>query len=168
MDTHLKTSLWKQYGAAIDTLDDVIGLCPDELWTAVVWDDDEAPQYGQFWFIAFHTLSWLDLFLAGSREAYVMPAPFIRGGLPDQPYTKEQVQGYLVHCRETCRTTIEGLTDERARQVCTFPWMEPTYLELQLYCMRHVMEHAGQLGYFLGRNGVVGMDWVAAARAGDG
>ncbi len=46
--------------------------------------------------------------------------------------------------------------------------MEPTYLELQFYCMRHVMEHAGQLGYFLGQNGVVEMDWVAAAREGDG
>lgn len=168
MDTNLKTSLWNQYGAAIDTLGDAIGLCPDELWTAIVWADDDDPQYGQFWFVAFHTLSWLDLFLTGSREAFELPAPFIRGGLPDQPYTREQITTYLAHCRAKCRATIEGLTDERAGQVCPFPWMEPTYLELQLYCMRHVMEHAGQLGYFLGQRGVVGMDWVSKARESNG
>ena len=39
MDPNLKTSLWSQYGAAIDTLDDAIGLCPDPLWSAVVWPE---------------------------------------------------------------------------------------------------------------------------------
>jgi hypothetical protein len=46
--------------------------------------------------------------------------------------------------------------------------MEPTFLELQLYCMRHVMEHAGQLAYFLGQKGVTGMDWVSQARESHG
>lgn len=164
MDTHLKTSLWRQFGAAIDTLDDAIGLCPDTLWTAVMWPDEDDARYGQFWYIATHTLVWLDLYLTGSAEGFAPPPPFVRGRLPDEPYSKEQVQSYLAHCRATCRATIEGLTDERAQQRCPFPWMEPTFLELQLYCMRHVMEHAGQLGYFLGQNGVAGMDWVSWAR----
>ena len=166
MDTHMKTILWNQYGAAIDTLDDAIGLCPDHLWTAVVWKDDEDARFGQFWFVAYHTLFWLDLFLTGSSEGFLPPAPFIRGRLPDEPYAKDHVRAYLVHCREKCRATVEGLTDERAQQPCPFPWMEPTFLELQLYCMRHIMEHAGQLGYFLGQNDVVGMDWVSQARDG--
>ena len=167
MDTHLKTSLWNQYGAAIDTLDDAIGLCPDHLWTAVVWQDDEDARFGQFWFVAYHTLFWLDLFLTGSSEGFLPPPPFIRGRLPDEPYAKDQVRAYLGHGREKCRVTIEALTDERAQQRCPFPWMEPTFLELQLYCMRHIMEHAGQLGYFLGQQGVTGMDWVSGARDGD-
>ena len=164
MNTNLKTSLWSQYGAAIDTLSDAIELCPDPLWTAVVWQDDEDARYGQFWFVAYHTVFWLDLFLTGSSEGFLPPPPFVRGRLPDEPYTKDQVRAYLTHGREKCRTTIEGLTDERARQRCPFPWMEPTFLELQLYCMRHVMEHAGQLGYVLGQQGVAGMDWVSQAR----
>jgi hypothetical protein len=168
MDTNLKTSLWKQYGAAIDTLDDAIGLCPDSLWTAVVWQDEEDARYGQFWFVAYHTLFWLDLFLTGSREGFAPPAPFILGALPEEPYTKNQIRGYLQHCRGKAHSTIEHLTDERARQHCPFPWMEPTFLELQLYCMRHIMEHAGQLGYFLGQNGVAGMDWVSQARESHG
>lgn len=164
MDTNLKTSLWKQFGAAIDTLDDAIMLCPDNLWTAVVWKDDEDARYGQFWYIATHTLVWLDLYLTGTAEGFAPPAPFSRSALPDQPYTKDQVRAYLARCRGKCRATIEGLTDERARQLCRFNWMEPTFLELQLYCMRHVMEHAGQLGYFLGQNNVAGIDWVSQAR----
>ncbi|MCA9867099.1 MAG: DinB family protein [Anaerolineae bacterium] len=164
MDTNLKTSLWQQFGAAIDTLNDAINLCPDHLWTAVVWPDEEDARYGQFWFIAYHTLFWLDLFLTGSSEGFAPPAPFIRGALPDHPYTQDEVRAYLVQCRAKCRATIEGLTDERARQRCPFRWMEPTFLELQFYCMRHVMEHAGQLGYFLGQQGVAGIDWVSQAR----
>lgn len=31
MDSNLKASLWSQYGAAIDTIDDTIGRCPDDL-----------------------------------------------------------------------------------------------------------------------------------------
>ena len=164
MDTNLKTSLWLQFGAAIDTLDDAIGLCPEHLWTAVVWPDEEDARYGHFWFIAYHTLFWLDLYLTGSSDGFLPPAPFIRGALPDQPYTQDQVRAYLAHCREKCRATIEDLTAERAQQRCPFPWMEPTFLELQLYCMRHVMEHAGQLGYFLGAHDVAGIDWVSQAR----
>ncbi len=45
--------------------------------------------------------------------------------------------------------------------------MEPAFLELQLDCMRHGMEHAGQLSYFLGQQGVMGMDWVSQARGDD-
>jgi hypothetical protein len=59
---------------------------------------------------------------------------------------------------------IEALTDEKANQICTFDWMEPTFLELQLYCMRHVQEHAAQLSLLLGQNGISGPDWVAKAR----
>lgn len=164
MDTHLKTSLWLQFGAAIDTLDDAIGLCPDHLWTAVLWPDEEDERFGQFWFVAYHTLSWLDRFLTGSLEGFAPPAPFIRGALPDKPYTKDQIRAYLEQCRRKCQATIESLTDERARQPCPFPWFEPTFLELQLYCMRHVQEHATHLSYFLGQHDVSDLDWVAQAR----
>jgi hypothetical protein len=52
-----KTSVWQQYGAAIDMLEDAIRLCPDHLWIAVVWDDTEDVRYGQFWFVAYHSLT---------------------------------------------------------------------------------------------------------------
>jgi hypothetical protein len=159
-----RTSTWKQFGAAIDMLNDVIRLCPDPLWTAAVWKDPEDERYGQFWFIAYHTLFWLDLFLTGSSEGFTPPPPFIRGALPEQPYRKDQILAYLGACRKKCQATIEGLTDEKAGQRCVFKWMEPSFLELQMYCMRHVQEHAAQLSLALGQHDVTGMDWIASAR----
>jgi len=164
MDTTLKTCIWQQFGAAIDTLDDAIRLCPDRLWTAVLWDDSEDARYGQFWFVVYHTVFWLDLFLTGSSEGFAPPSPFIRGALPEKPYTKEEVRAYLTQCRQKSKAAIDALTDEKAYQICTFQWMEPTFLELQLYSMRHVQEHAAQLSYFLGRNGASGMDWIPKAK----
>jgi hypothetical protein len=164
MDTTLKTTVWQQFGASIDMLDDAISACPDVLWTAVLWDDQDDPGYGQFWFVAYHTLFWLDLYLTGSSEGFVPPVPFVRGVLPEKPYSKDEVSSYLQQCRQKCQSVIGGLTDEKAHQICTFDWMEPTFLELQLYSMRHVQEHAAQLSLVLGQNGISGPDWVAEAR----
>jgi hypothetical protein len=164
MDTRLKTSIWEQFGAAIDMLADAISLCPDHLWTAVLWKDPENVVYGQFWFVVYHTLFWLDLYLTGSSDGFAPPAPFIRGKLPETPYTKDQIRTYLDHCRGKCQSTIEALTDEKANQRCTFDWIEASFLEMQLYSMRHVQEHAGQLNLLLGQHDVTGMDWVTKAR----
>lgn len=164
MDTALKTLVWQQFGAAIDMLDDAINLCPDRLWNAVLWKDPEDERYGQFWFVAYHTVFWLDLYLAGYSKGFTPPVPFIRGKLPEQPYTKEQVRGYLSQSRQKCQATIEGLTDEKAHQRCTFDWIEASYLEMQLYSIRHVQEHAAQLNLLLGQHNVPGIDWITQAR----
>ncbi len=165
MNVDWKRSTWNQFGAALDMLDDVVRLCPDALWTAVLWKDPDDERYGQFWYLAYHTLKWLDLYLTGSLEGFAPPPPFLAKGLPDQPYTREEILGYLTACREKCRTTIEGMTDERAQQRCVFEWMEPTFLELMLYTMRHVQEHTAQLSLLLGQHGVTGMDWIPIARS---
>lgn len=164
MDSLLKTSIWQQFGAAIDMLDDAINLCPDQLWTAALWKDEDDARYGQFWFIAYHTLFWLDLYLTGYSDGFTPPAPFIRGVLPENPYTKGQINIYLKQCRKKCQSTIETLTDDAARQVCKFDWVEASFLEMQLYNMRHVQEHGAQLNLLLGQHGVLGMDWVTQAR----
>jgi hypothetical protein len=164
MDTSLKTSIWQQFGASIDMLDDAINLCPDHLWTAVLWEDPDNVQYGQFWFVAYHTLFWLDLYLTGSSEGFAPPSPFIRGVLPEKPHTKDQIRTYLDQCRRKCQSTIEALTDEKAHQRCTFEWVEASFLEMQLYNMRHVQEHAAQLNLLLGQHDVSGLDWVTQAR----
>jgi hypothetical protein len=164
MKIECRESLWNQFGAAIDTLSDAIHLCPENLWTVQMWKDPEDDRYGQFWFIAYHSLFWLDLFLTGTKENFTPPPQFIRGKLPDKPYTKDQIVTYLNFCRKKSQSTIEGLTDERAQQICIFEWMEPSFFELLLYCMRHLQEHAAQLSFVLGQHDVSGMDWVASAR----
>ncbi len=167
MTVDWRASTWRQYGAAIDMLADAINLCPPELWTVALWTDPDDERYGQFWFLAYHALKWVDLYLTGTAEGFAPPPPFLAKGLPEQPYTKEQVLAYLRDCRAKCRSTLEALTDERAQQRCVFDWVQPTFLELQEYSMRHVQEHAAQLNLVLGQHGVTGMDWVATARSQD-
>lgn len=178
MESFWGAILWKQFGAAIDMLDNALVACPDTLWRQPVWQDSSAPSgRAEFWYVAYHTLFWLDLYLFGSEEGFAPPAPYAlveqddaSGPIPDKTYSKEQVRTYLAYCRDKCRSTIEMMTDERARQPVSFGWVEDgeviSYYELQLYNMRHVQEHAAQLNLLLGRNGIPGeqIDWVARAR----
>lgn len=36
----------------------------------ILWKDADDERYGQFWFVAYHTLKWLDLFLTGTMERF--------------------------------------------------------------------------------------------------
>lgn len=170
MDDLWKTALWQQFGAAIDFLAESINACPDELWLAPLWKTaDRPPELSQFWYVAYHTLFWLDLYLTGTEEGFAPPPPFIlieqyQGEpLPERPYTKDELQAYLAACRERCEATISALTEETAQRRCTFGWGECSYLELLIYNMRHVHGHASQLNMLLGQNGIKARDWVARA-----
>ena len=65
---------------------------------------------------------------------------------------------------ELWRDSFETLTDEKAGQLCQFPWGgEMSFAELQLYNMRHVQEHASQLSLHLGPKAGFAPDWVSRA-----
>jgi hypothetical protein len=180
METAWGDALWQQLGAAIAALENPLATCPDSLWTERLWPGapppDFPPQFADFWYVGFHALVWLDLYLAGVPEEEFAPhAPFAQGVLdsaesaPEQPYTKEMLLGYLASLREKCRTTLAALTDEQARRTVEYPWTEGravSYLELQLYNMRHVQEHAAHLSMYLGQHGISGeqVDWVPRAQ----
>ena len=170
MNINWKTIIWQQFGAAIDTLDSVLRACPDDLWRDRLWDDPAArPEYAQFWYRVYHTLFWLDLYLTGAEEGFTPPAPFAliemeEDDLPERPYTKDELQAYLAYGRQKCQATIEALTDETAQRRCRFGWGDVSFVELQLYSMRHVQEHAAQLSLLLGQKGISVPDWVATAR----
>jgi hypothetical protein len=167
MDTNLKTSIWQQFGASIDYLADSVSACPDQVWLASLWLTPNAkPERAQFWYVVYHTLFWLDLYLTGAEEGFLPPAPFTlieQDGddpLPERVYTKAELQAYLHAGRKKCQTTIEALTDETAQRRCRFSWGELSFLELLVYNMRHVHGHASQLNMLLGQNGVSTTDYV--------
>ncbi len=98
MDTTIKTGIWQQFGAAIDYLAETMSACPNPLWRAASWNHpDEQPEFSQFWYRAYHTLFWLDLYLTGAEEGFVPPAPFALieqddGWMPpERAYTKEEL-----------------------------------------------------------------------------
>lgn len=171
MDATFKTSIWQQFGAAIDYLAETMSACPDQFWLAPLWQTpNKQPEFAQFWYVAYHTLFWLDLYLTGTEEGFVPPAPFTLieqdedGPLPERVYTKDELQEYLKDCRKQCRVTIEALTDETAQRHCRFGWGECSFLELLLYNLRHVHGHASQLNMLLGQHNVSVIDWITKAR----
>src|SRR6266699_373457 len=177
MDPLWSNALWQQFGASIDMFENALLACPSTLWNGRLWSDLEEPEHPAFWSITYHTLFWLVLYLTGSREGFAPLTPFVNvldpaSVPPEQPYTRDELHAYLVHLRKKCQTTIAGLSDEKAHQPVAFPWLgeKPmSFLELLLYTMRHVQEHAAQLNLFLGQNAMDGAsDWVSRAKADEG
>ncbi len=151
--------LWRQFAVTIDSFGDALRNCPDELWEKCLWEDEAdqwvAAGFSAYWYLCYHTLFWLDLYLTGAEEGFSPPAPFdlvemeANEALP-RTYTREELLGYLKSCRQKCQETIADLSVEQAYRVCRFPWGEVPFAELLLYTMRHVQEHAAQLHLFLG------------------
>ncbi len=166
MDTTFKIGIWRQFGATIEYLENTITACPDHLWHASMWDTGQSrPERSQVWYVAYHTLFWLDLYLTGTEDGFVPPAPFTlieQDGddpMPERPYTKAELLGYLEGCRARCIATIQNLTDEKAHQRCEFAWGEVSFFELLIYNLRHVQEHAGQINMLLGQRGIATADY---------
>ena len=157
-------SLWKsttrgQFGAAIDMLENAIRACPDELWS----DRSQRPEP---WYLACHTLFWLDLYLSESPDGFAPPAPFglqeldPAGVIPERPYTKEELLTYLEHGRRKCHARIEALTEESASRRFVIGRVDLTVAELLLYNMRHVQHGAAQLNLILRRETADAPRWV--------
>ena len=165
--------LWRQFGASIDMLSECLRDCADELWEKSLWDDQPdqwvASGFSSFWYLSYHTLFWLDLYLTGAEEGFTPPAPFdlveMEAGesLP-RIYTREELLGYLETCRRKCQETINTMSNEQARRLCSFSWGELSFAELQLYNLRHVQEHGAQLRMFLGQQAGKSTGWVSTAQ----
>ena len=186
METSWSAALWGQFGAAIDMLDNALEACPTSLWRERLWsappDHPQSP-FGEFWYIAYHTLYWLDVYLSSVADSTPgvtppsPPSPFPAPSLdadderPERPYAKDDLLIYLAYTRQKCQSTINTLIGERARFPYEFPWERGqgrpiSYLELMMYTMRHVQEHAAQLSLFLGQHGIpdADLDWVPQAK----
>ena len=178
MGTTWRLALQRQFGRAIDALETALRTCPDDLWEESLWEvkpDDAGVQptdrggqrvAGQthesiqvlsaFWYLAYHSLFFLDFYLSGGteQEGFVPPAPFSAdehdaGVLPKRMYTRAELLTYLAHNLQKCQTTIEELQDEQV----LYRWgqNDVSFVELLLVNMRHVQEHAAQLNMFLGQ-----------------
>ena len=159
MDLLSKTMLWHQFGAAIDMLENAITACPDELWGAEVRET-------AFWYIAFHTLFYLDCYLSDSLEDFAPPPPFTldeldeRGLLPDRVYTKDELLLYLAYGRAKARARIQDLSEQDAAARCGFDWLDLSVGELLLYNMRHVQHHNRRSNLMLIQIGFSAPRWV--------
>jgi hypothetical protein len=160
VDTSLRAVIWRQFGAAIDMVERAMAACPDALWH----DRSKRPE---FWYVAYHTLFYLDLYLSDSIDGFAPPAPFTldeldpSGPPPEQPYTKDELHRFLTHGRTKCRATIAALTLANVNERLHFPCGDFSRLELMLYNMRHVQHHAAQLNLMLRQAIDSAPGWVA-------
>jgi hypothetical protein len=155
---NLTDVLASQYGAALAMLRQAVTDCPDELWGA--------PARNRFWHIAYHALFYADLYSRPKLEDF---RPW-SGHKPqanrfdtalEQPYTKAEVLGYL-----------DAVEAEIKRQLATldldapsgFHWLPMNKLELQLYNIRHIQLHVGDLAERLGSQAGIDVQWVGVKR----
>ncbi|HKP46301.1 MAG TPA: DinB family protein [Pyrinomonadaceae bacterium] len=159
MENFLKTILWQQLGAAIDMLENAMRSCPDEVWS----DSSRQPQ---FWYLAYHTLFWLDFYLDNSPATFLPRAPFTLdemdadGILPERPYSKDELLSYLVQGREKCRVFIAALTEKTMQEEMPTGSFAGTRLESILSILRHNQHHAAQLNLMLRQQTNSAPRWV--------
>jgi DinB superfamily len=156
-----KAAIRQQFHAAIDMLGNAIEACPEAVWSS----EERRP----FWYVAYHVLIFLDLYLAQEDESrFRPPAPFGRTELedgyvpPERMYRKEEVLGYVEHCRKKLDAVMAGMTEAWAVAPCPFDYRAMSNGELLLYNMRHVQHHAAQLNLLLRqRTNSAPPDWVS-------
>lgn len=163
-DETWKRELGAQVGAAIDMMENAIRACPESLWG----DTSRKPQ---FWYVAYHALFFLDLYLSDKEEGFAPPAPFTlaemdpAGVMPDRVYTKDELLSYLEHGRRKLKAAMAGFTDEGARRHRVFGSVEGSGLEMLLYNLRHVQHHTAQLNLILRQVTDSAPQWVRRAKA---
>jgi hypothetical protein len=166
MNRESKETIWRQFGAAVDMLEGAIRATPEDLWG----DRTRTPEV---WYLAYHALFWLDLYLSGPVEGFRPPEPFgleeldPAGVLPPRVYSRDELLTYLEHGRRKCRSTIDSLTEARATERHRFAWGEASFAELLLYNMRHVQHHAAQINLILRQTTDSAPRWVAKAGSGE-
>ena len=160
IDMTWRTAIGAQFHAAIDMLENAVCACPGTLWG----DRDRRPE---FWYLVYHTLFWLDYYLADSERDFAPPAPFMlgerdpEGVMPDRVYTKDELLGYLRHGRSRLGTVLDAMTGARAAAPCGFERRDMSAGELLLYNLRHVQHHAAQLHLILRQSTDSVPGWVS-------
>ena len=161
MDSNWRSALWGQFGAAIDSLQKAIVACPDDVWgDRVGWHE--------FWYLASHTLFWLDYYLTDAPNDFQPPAPFgleeldPKGVLPPRVYSKSELLTYLAYGRAKCRAKLAALTEKQLHHRAKSRNL--SVLELLLYGLRHVQHHAAQLNLLLRQRTDSAPQWVDRAQ----
>ena len=147
MDTH--KIIQSQYLAALEMLKQVIVLCPAASWDAP-GDTDK------FWNKAYHTLFYAHLYLQETEQHF---QPWEKHHDPDtgQPFTQDEVLEYLGFVEKQIKERVPALNLEMESG---FSWLPFGKLELQLYNIRHIQQHTGELYERLDREQIK-LNWVS-------
>ncbi len=153
-----------QFQAALSMMEETVRICPDELW-------NEQDQATPFWRVAYHALFYVNFYLQttehdhalweGAREGYQFlgPAPFPPHEQPkaEQPYTPEEILDFLEFCRDAVDRIVPTID---LSSPSGFHWLPFDKMELQIYNIRHLQQHVGDLSTILMMRANLETHWV--------
>lgn len=155
--------LISQYQASLAMLEQTISKCPESIWNS---PEDKT----KFWHIAYHALFYTHLYLYSEQEfspwskhrpdyQYLGRIPRPPHSLPaiGEPYDKESVLEYLAFCQGQVAEKVPQLNLEADSG---FDWLPFGKLELQIYNIRHLQQHTGELMERLGARAGIEIDWI--------
>ena len=126
-----RSAIRQQFHAAIDMLGNAIEACPDSVWSG------QPPR--AFWYLGFHTLFFLDLYLSEEDESRFHPPPpfglteLAPGDVaPERTYRKDELLGYLEHCRRKLDAVMAKITEAWVADPCPFDYRAMSNGELLL------------------------------------
>ncbi len=167
MTNKIQESLWRQFGASIDMLINVIANSPDNYLVT----------NKRFYYLAYHSVIFLDYYLSIPPTDFSPMLPFtindngqrppesIGDMIPDKIYSKQELIEYLQHSRLKCKKIIERLTDDEKLNIRFTEGnqegdMDYPILEILLYNLRHTQHHTGQLNLMIRQDLNKHMEWA--------
>jgi hypothetical protein len=177
MDDIFKDCLWKNFGAEIDMLKDVITICPDRLWQ----------EEKKFFYLAYHTVIFLDYYLTIPVKDFQPGLPYtiiqedklpfdaVDDVIPNMFYSKNEFIIYLSSIREKCKNLVtlsseqklkeRWISDDEINMHGLCPGIAENYslLEILFYNFRHVQHHVAQLNFILRQKANMATGWVSHA-----
>jgi hypothetical protein len=153
-------SIWSQFGASLDMLENAIHMCPDEHWDTAL----------DFWYLSYHCIFWTDYYLTSEPNKFEPPKPFTfsefdpTGKKPDRTYTKTEILGYLAHCQQKAYQLIKEQTIDKLNDRWISEYKNYSLLEILLYNMRHIQHHSAQLNLLLRQTINNAPNWVSQAK----
>ena len=151
---NLHKAIQSQYLASLEMLKQVIVMCPEALWDAPGNQD-------KFWKKSYHALFYAHLYLQKAEKDFV---PWENHHEPDGevPFAKDEVLEYLSFVQEQVLACVPA-TDLEAES--GFTWLPFNKLELQLYNIRHIQHHTGELYERLGTNENIELGWILSGNS---
>jgi hypothetical protein len=159
-DSLVLSSIARQYQASLKMLREAIELCPEELWVG-------AEYCNPFWRVAYHTLFYAHLYVQASEEEFQSWPKHrestrmlsLRSAEEPAltPYSKADILEYHDFC---CAEVAAKVLETKLDSDSGFYWLPFNKFELQLYNIRHIQHHTGQLTDRLRDASDVGVRWV--------
>jgi hypothetical protein len=161
----IKAILVSQYEASLLMLKNAIVASDTEIWTRRVCKK-------AFWHVAYHTLFYTDFYLSKDENAFV---PWVKhkkeyqflGAVPwpphnephiGEPYGQTDIIEYWGSIHDALEERIERTELDSPSG---FYWLPFSKLELQIYNIRHIQHHTGQLAERLRELRNLGVKWVS-------